>query len=343
MTMRAPRYLLLAMFASGAAALGLAGCGTPVVAGPAARSAVAAALPLAATVPDCADGRGVNATLPPAGSTDPGRFAADSTMKKIVDRGYLRVATNGDVLNWGSTDPKTGDPKGYDVDLAAEIAKALDLDPKKTVYTVIPYSERQRVLGADQVDLVAQQMTITCGRWAGTAQTETAAANPAINLSAPYYTAGAKLLVRTDFDGTQVADLKGQPVCGTTGSTSLAAVAKLGVEPVEAPSAGQCLVKFEEGEVAAVVGDETTLAGFTLQDPSSKIIGDSLSPGQYGLGTQAGATDFTRFVNAVLVDLRSDGTLDQLYAKWMRPIVKEAATRVPAPDYSRQVNRLGRS
>jgi len=263
-------------------------------------------------------------------------------MAMIKKRGYLRVATNGDVLNWGATNTKTGDPEGYDVDLAAEIARALGVDLKRTVYTVIPYSQRQNVLAEDRVDLVAQQMTITCARWSGTAKTDTAAANPAINLSAPYYTAGAKLLVRKDSAVTQVAGLKGEPVCGTTGSTSLAAVAKLGVTPVEAPSAGRCLVKFEEGEVAAIVGDETTLAGFTRQNPSSKIIGESLSPGQYGLGTQAKATDFTRFVNAVLVRLQADGTLDRLYAKWMKPIVGGSATDVPAADYSRNIAALKR-
>ncbi len=107
------------------------------------------------------------------------------------------------------------------------------------------------------------------------------------------------------------------------------------MKPVEAPSAGRCLVKFMEGEVAAVVGDETTLAGFTLQDPSSKIVGTALSPGQYGLGTQAETPEFTRFVNGVLEQLRNDGTLDQLYAKWMKPVVGGSAPGLPAADYSR--------
>ncbi len=264
-------------------------------------------------------------------------------MAKIKKRGFLRVATNGDVLNWGATNTKTGTPEGYDVELADEIARALGVKPERTVYTVIPYSERQRVLGSDQVDLVAQQMTITCARWTGTLKSGTTdVENPAINLSVPYYTAGAKLLVRIDSKVEEVAGLKGQPVCGTTGSTSLAAVAKLGVTPVEAPSAGQCLVKFQEGEVDAVVGDETTLAGFRGQDPATKIIGESLSPGQYGLGTQAGATDFTRFVNAVLIRLRADGTLDRLYGKWMKPLVGGAPTAVPAPDDSRNINALKR-
>lgn len=334
-------------------AVALAGCGagngsaepsgTGVSTGaPAPAAPVPAAVP-AAVPADCADGLEPNASLAPGDVvTDPRRFAAGSTMAEIRKRGYLRVATNGDVVNWGVTDPTTGDPQGFDVDVAAEIAEALGLDPARTVYTVIPYSERQRVLGGDRVDLVAQQMTITCARWAGTAATGKAKANPGINLSVPYYTAGARLLVRTG-TARRIDQLRGQPVCGTTGSTSLAALADQGLDPVEAPSAGQCLVMFEEGEVAAVVGDETTLSGFKVQDPATEIIGSlPESVGQYGLGTQPDQEDFTRFVNAVLLRLRGDGTLDRLYAKWMKPAVGGTAPRLTAPVYGRAVDRLQR-
>jgi polar amino acid transport system substrate-binding protein len=340
---------LLAGALCAASALVLSGCASPTQKPPAATTAAApAGLNAAAAPQNCADGLPPNASIDPGGiATDPGKFPPGSTMAKIHKRGYLRLATNGDVLNWGSTDTKTGDPKGYDVDLAAVVARALGVSPTKTQYIVIPYSKRQEALKEDRVDLVAQQMTITCARWTGTSAT-----TPAINLSIPYYTAGAKLLARTDSPIRTFKDLKGQPVCGTFGSTSLAAIVAndKSVTPVEAPSAGQCLVKFEEGVVAAVVGDETTLAGFTKQDPSSKIVPqDSLSPGQYGLGTQASQVDFTRFVNAVLEKLRADGTLTALYDTWMKPLatpeslVPKVPTAVPAAIYGRKIDALKRT
>lgn len=336
MTMRMPALLLVAA----ASTVVLAGCGQS---DPSARTAGAlpgaAQAPRAAAAPaKCEDGLEPNASLEPT-------TGSGSTIAKIKKRGYLRVATNGDVLAWGATNTTTGNPEGYDVDLAAEIADALGLDPKKTVYTVIPYSRRQDVLDDDRVDLVAQQMTITCDRWQGTPATATADELPAINLSWPYYTAGAKLLVRSNAKADEVKDLKGQKVCGTSGSTSLTAVEKFGLERVEAPSAGQCLVKFEEGEVDAVVGDETTLAGFKAQDPRSKIIGSGpdnapINPGQYGLGTSAEAPDFTRFVNGVLVDLKADGTLDRLYDKWMKPIVGGSPAAVPEAGERKDLTEL---
>jgi polar amino acid transport system substrate-binding protein len=106
--------------------------------------------------------------------------------------------------------------------------------------------------------------------------------------------------------------------------------------------------------VAAVVGDETTLAGFKDQNPRSKIVGTSLNPGQYGIGTRAffagetnfsetQADDFTRFVNAVLEQLRSDGTLTKLYNTWMKPSVGGSAPVLPAPVYGRDIAGLKRA
>ena len=73
-------------------------------------------------------------------------------MAAIKKRGYLRLATSGDVLLWGSTDTRTGDPVGYDVDLATEIAKKLKVP---IVYKVIPYSQRLSVLNPTPIFFAA--------------------------------------------------------------------------------------------------------------------------------------------------------------------------------------------
>lgn len=120
MTMRTSKVSFVAVTVG--CVLALAGCGAPEAA-PVLKLSAPAALPLAADSANCTDGRPINATLPPTNTS--GSFPAGSAMKDIQNRGYLRVATNGDVLNWGATNTKTGDPEGYDVDLAAEVARAL--------------------------------------------------------------------------------------------------------------------------------------------------------------------------------------------------------------------------
>jgi polar amino acid transport system substrate-binding protein len=224
------------------------------------------------------------------------------------------------------------------------VTRALGLDPADTVFKVLTIAQRVPALKAKAVDLVAERMTITCDRWQGTAKAPT----DYINMSTAYYVSGARLLVRKDMKAQELEDLTGQPICGVTASTSLAALdqavaaRKLKINRIEASEPGKCLVKFQEGEVTAVVGDDTTLAGLASQDQYTEIIGTPLNSSPVGLGLNAEKTDFTRFVNAVLEQMRDDGSLTALYNKWMKPTVDESAPPVPRPEYQRDIPALQR-
>ena len=324
------------------AALLLTGCGRVAEeARPPAAVAqpVAAAAQPAAVTATCKDGKPETASLAPGSiGTNPSSWGNDSTMERIRKRGHLIVGTSGDARLWGARNPVNGRIEGYDVDVAARIARALGLDPDATVYKVLTIAQRIPALRAGTVDLVAERMTITCDRWQGTAKTPTEYAN----MSTAYYVSGARLLVRSDSRATSLAGLKGQTVCGVAGSTSLAALGDADVRKLVVSEPGRCLVRFQEGEAVAVVGDDTTLAGLASQDPYARIVGDRLNSSSVGFGLQPGAVDFTRFVNAVLEQMRTDGSLTRLYDTWMKPTLREPAPAVPQPVYGRDVPALQR-
>jgi polar amino acid transport system substrate-binding protein len=323
--------------------IALAGCGDPTAGASAEAQAVAAAAPAgaaavpAATAPArCRDGLSPVASLAPGGiGIDSGTWPSGSTMAAIRKDGRLIVGTSGDAELWGASDPRSGKLTGYDVDLAAEVAKALGV---RIEYKVLPLSGRLPALKSGTVDLVAERMTMNCDRWQGS----TADGKTYINFSSQYYTAGQRVLVRTDSKARRIEDLKGQPVCAVAGSTSLANLEGVDVEKVVAKDSGQCLVKFQEGEAVAISADDTTLAGFAKQDPYARVVGAAFTSEPYGLGMKAGADDFTRFVNAVLEGLRADGTLQKLYDTWMKPNVDTAAPGVPKAVYGRNVAALKR-
>jgi polar amino acid transport system substrate-binding protein len=105
---------------------------------------------------------------------------------------------------------------------------------------------------------------------------------------------------------------------------------------------GDCLVKFQEGEVVAITGDDTVLAGFVAQDDYARVVGSAISEEPYGLGIKASDTVFTRFVNAVLEKLRADGSLNRFYRDTMGAAIGGATPPVPQPVYGRDVTKLGR-
>ena len=326
------RRRLAAALAS-ASALALAACGNAVSAP---ESAPAVVRPAAVTkAANCKDG------LPPVASFAPGSITSDPasvkqspTMARIKKVGRLTVGTSGDVLLWGARNPDTGQLEGYDIDLLKAIAAKLDVP---IAYKVINYGQRLPSLEKASVDLVAHTMTINCARWQGSDGQPNA-----INFSSEYYPAGQKVLVRADSRAKRVEDLKGQKVCVPAASTNVDNVAKMGLDLVELDVVGDCLVMFQEGEVVGITGDDTVLAGFAAQDPYARVIGDPFSAEPYGLGVSAGDPAFTRFVNAVLEEMRSDGSLQRLYDKWMADAVTGAAPAIPQPVYGRDVDRLGR-
>jgi polar amino acid transport system substrate-binding protein len=329
-TMRA-RFLLPLI-----ATILLAGCGT---AAPLLQVEVANRAAPAATSAACKDGQPETASLSPGSiGTNPASWGDDSTMARIVRRGHLVVGTSGDARLWGARNPVNGRIEGYDVDVAAQVARELGLDPATTVYKVLTIAQRIPALQAGTVDLVAERMTISCDRWQGPATAPAAY----VNLSTAYYVSGVRLLVRAVSTATSLTALRGQTVCGVAGSTSLEALGTADVRKLVVSETGKCLVAFQEGEAVAIVGDDTTLAGLASQDPYARIVGDPLSTSSVGFGLPAGATDLTRFVNAVLEKMRADGSLTDLYDQWMRPTVREPAPAVPAPVYGRDITALKR-
>jgi polar amino acid transport system substrate-binding protein len=287
----------------------------------------------------CKDGANQVASLAPGNiTTDPSTASGSATMKRIKEHGYLTVGTSGDVRLWGATNPSTGNLEGFDIDLLAEIAKAAGVDPQKTVYKVINYGQRLTALESKSVDVVAHTMTINCDRWQGTGS-----APNAINFSSEYYLAGQKLLVRKGSKATSIRDYKGQPVCVPSASTNLTNIQNLGLKIVALDVVGDCLVKFQEGEVMAITGDDTVLAGFAAQDPYAEVVGKAFSEEPYGLGINQDDPEFTRWVNAVLEKLRTDGTLTSIYNKTMGTVISGPAPAVPQPVYGRVLSALGRS
>jgi polar amino acid transport system substrate-binding protein len=297
----------------------LAGCGSAApVAGKGAATSIQADPAAAVAASDStkcdADGQPAVASIDPGTiTTNPSTWSDSSTMAKIRKSGKLVVGTSGDVLLWGARNPETGQLTGFDIDVLNRIAKAIGPNVKID-YKVINYADRLPVLDDGSVQLVAHTMTINCDRWFGGSTTD----DKYINFSTEYYQAGQKVLVRSGSGVQGIEDLKGKKVCVALGSTNLVNIEDKGVDAVKVADLGECLVEFQEGEVDAITGDDTVLAGFKAQDPYAEVVGKAFSVEPYGLGIGPNDVDFTKFVNAVLEDMRKDGTLADLTTHYMK-------------------------
>ena len=98
--------------------------------------------------------------------------------------------------------------------------------------------------------------------------------------------------------------------------------------PVAADNHTGCLALFQQGEVAAITGDDTVLAGLAAQDPYA-VVPDQKAFTERAVwtGLQRKDVDFVRFVNARLDEMRADGEWTRIYNRWLRDALGPAPTR----------------
>lgn len=257
------------------------------------------------------------APLPTPGAAMP----AGSTMAKIQQRGYLIAGVDEDSYLFGyrnpSSDPSAPPLVGFDIDFVQQVAMAMFGAPGHVRYRVLTKAERLTALQSGTVDLVADILTVDCQR----AQQ--------VAFSADYFDAGQRVLVNQASTVQSVADLVGKKVCAAAGTTSIQTLAdpKYRVIPVSAVNWADCLVMLQQGQVDAISTTDLILLGILSQDPYTKIVGPRMTYERHGLGFPKGRDDFIRFVNAVLEQVKTNGTWTTIYTHW----IGDRLGPVPAP------------
>ncbi|SDU91005.1 amino acid ABC transporter substrate-binding protein, PAAT family [Microlunatus sagamiharensis] len=232
---------------------------------------------------------------------------AGSTVARIKKRGRLVAGVSADSYLLGARDPLSGRIQGFDIDFVRAMAEEVLGDADRYQLVVITAAQRIPALESGQVDLVARNMTMTCDRW------------EQIAFSSEYYRAGQKVLVRLGSRATSLADLAGQRVCAPNGTSSMDNLVRLEPDAIAVGSDSHtgCLVLFQQGQVDAITGDDTVLAGLAAQDPYAVVPEqEAFTAEPYGLGMNADAVDLVRVVNARLAEMRADGEWTKIYDRW---------------------------
>jgi polar amino acid transport system substrate-binding protein len=299
------RVLAAALTASGlalGAAAAVAAPGQP----DASQLAVARAVRAPAAVKAAAACNPNASSLRPSG---PPQVTSGSFMAKIRARGYLIAGVDQSTYHFGFLNPLTNQIEGFDIDVIRAVAKAVfgHADASTIHYKAISDAQRIPDIISGSVDIVAHTMTITCDRL------------QQVDFSAVYFEAHQKVLVLKDSAAASLASLHGQKVCATTGSDSVTKIVAVHATAVQVPYWTDCLVKLQQGDVAAISTDDSILDGLAAQDPYTKLIGDKLTNEPYGLAISRQHPEFVRFVNAVLQQYESGGQWKASYQHWLGP------------------------
>jgi polar amino acid transport system substrate-binding protein len=227
-------------------------------------------------------------------------------MAAIRTRGYLIAGVDLNTYPFGYLKASNGQPEGFDIDMLHAIAAAIFGNPNKIKFVATTDDHRSPFVQSGRVDIVAHTMTVTCKRWRS------------VDFSTVYFDAHQRILVEDGSPIQGVDDLFGLKVCATgTTTTSAAYLRQHHAVVVGAYDWTDCLVKLQQGDVAAISTDDSILAGLKAQDPYTEIVGPQLEDEPYGLAISKQHPDLVRFVNAVLDQMRADGQWAAIYERWI--------------------------
>jgi glutamate transport system substrate-binding protein len=271
--------------------------------------AVVAAIALTACSSD--DGGG-------AEDVDASSFPEGSTMAKLADAGKITIGTKFDQPLFGLK-PPSGDPVGFDVNVAKIIAHKLGIEDDGITWVETVSANREPFIEGGQVDMVVATYTINDER------------KEIVSFAGPYYNAGQALMVLADNeDITSPEDLAGKNVCSVEGSTPAQNIAD------NYPDANlvlfgaytDCLEPLRNGGVDVVTTDNVILAGYVDESEEAfKIAGEPFTEEPYGIGVGHDDTEFRMWINDVLEESFEDGS-------WLEAWNAEdsAGTVLPEPE-----------
>lgn len=270
---------------------------------------VSAALAAVMALSMTACGSSNSAAETTAADTEAAESQAEETTAeeaKTTDGGTLIVGFDQDFPPMGFVGDD-GEYTGFDLELAQEVAKRLGLEYKAQP---IAWDSKDMELESGNIDCIWNGFTMT-GREDDYTWTE------------PYMANQQVFVVTNDSDINSQADLAGKIVEVQADSSAEAALKEAPEltatfkELLTTADYNTAFMDLEQGAVDAIAMD-VIVAGYQIQQRNAdfKILDDSLSEEEYGVGFKKGNTELRDKVQSTLEEMAEDGTLQEVSEKW---------------------------
>ena len=200
-----------------------------------------------------------------------------------------------------------GEYTGFDLDLAKEVASRLGLEYKAQP---VAWDSKDMELESGNIDCIWNGFTIT-GR------------EDDYTWTTPYMANKQVFVVANDSDIKSQADLAGKVVEVQADSSAEAALkenqdlANTFGQLLTTPDYNTAFMDLEQGAVDAVAMD-VIVADYQIKQRNAdfKILDDSLSEEEYGVGFKKGNTELRDKVQGALEEMAADGTLAKISDEW---------------------------
>src|SRR3984893_6281637 len=233
------------------------------------------------------------------------QLALADKLDDVKARGRLLVGTSDTSPPFSARE--NGKVVGYDVDLAARVAKALGV-PMEPISIV--NADRIPALQQDRVDLVASGITRAENR------------KKDVGFSLAYLVSPHKVLIRRDGGIATVGQMAGRKLA-LVKTASVDAELKAAVPTMQIvfyEDYAACFNALRDSQVDGFLADEVLLASFAQKSPQDfTFIPDYELPRTAGFAIKKDEPRFTQFVDQVLLDLEKSGEAGKIFDTWFAP------------------------
>lgn len=230
----------------------------------------------------------------------------DRTWAEMEARGTWRVGLDPSFPPFEMLD-EAGEPVGYDVDLAHEIAASWGMDVE---IVALGFDSLLDAVAAGKIDSVVSAMPYD------------PRATQDYAYSSPYFEAGVRLVVREGSQISSVEELTGSTIAvewGSMGDMVGRRLQRAGLDVTLEPYAGPqeaVAALNDDPEIDALLIDNVTLRQAQGAGAAVIAVGPALESNPYVIALPLTALTLQENVEAALATLRTNGTLHELENRW---------------------------
>lgn len=234
-------------------------------------------------------------------TTEAADETAEESKEEAAAGGVLVMGTNAEFPPYEYYEDN--DIVGIDVEIAKAIAEKMGMELQiedMAFDAIIP------AVTSGKADFGAAGMTVTEERQRSVEFTDT------------YANSNQVAIVKEDSDITGSADLEGKTIGVQLGTTGDALATELKDATVERYNKGlEAVQSLTQGKIDAVVIDQATAQAFVKKTEGIKILEEKMSEEEYAIAIKKGNTDLVEKMNAAIAELKSEGKIDEIVAKYM--------------------------